>query len=148
MENIVESKVKLALENERMELARFREENQMLLRKIDLIEAEREAERQKEKQLQDKINGLTQDLQFYARNADMRESMMRIERLREERDAKEQKIVEHVKMINDLQRELENVAAENRTLRKLAAVPDNYGIDLAGIKLNTEKKIESYTKLI
>ena len=78
----------------------------------------------------------------------MRESMMRIERLREERDAKEQKIVEHVKMINDLQRELENVAAENRTLRKLAAVPDNYGIDLAGIKLNTEKKIESYTKLI
>jgi hypothetical protein len=59
MENIVESKVKLALENERMELASFREENQMLLRKIDLIEAEREAERQKEKQLQDKINGLT-----------------------------------------------------------------------------------------
>ncbi len=55
----MESKVKLALENERMELARFREENQMLLRKIDLIEAEREAERQKERQLQDKINGLT-----------------------------------------------------------------------------------------
>ena len=53
-----------------------------------------------------------------------------------------------MKLINDLQRELENVAAENRTLRKLATVPDNYGIDLAGIKLNSEKKIESYTKLI
>jgi len=62
MENIVESKVKLALENERMELARFKEENQMLLRKIELIEAEREADKQKERQLQDKINGLTQDL--------------------------------------------------------------------------------------
>ena len=49
MENIVESKVKLALENERRELARFREENQMLLRKIDLIEAEREADKQKER---------------------------------------------------------------------------------------------------
>ncbi|MFN9909867.1 MAG: hypothetical protein ACK56F_27740, partial [bacterium] len=60
--------------------------------------------------------------------------MLRLERLREERDAKEQKITDHVKMINDLQRELENIAAENRTLRKLAAVPDNYGIDLAGIK--------------
>ena len=59
MENIVESKVKLALENERQELARFREENQMLLRKIELIEAEREADKQKERQLQDKINGLT-----------------------------------------------------------------------------------------
>ena len=59
MENIVESKVKLALESERMELAKLREENQMLLRKIDLIEAEREADRQKERQMQDKINGLT-----------------------------------------------------------------------------------------
>ncbi len=92
MENIVESKVKLALEKERLELARLREENQMFMRKIELIEAERETDRQKERQMQDKINGLTQDLQFYARNADMRESMVRIERLREERDAKDHKI--------------------------------------------------------
>ncbi len=148
MENIIESKVNLILEKERMEHARIKEQNEMLMRKIELIEAEREADRQKEKQLQDKINGLTQDLQFYARNADMRESMLRIERLREERDSKEQKIIEQVEMINALQRQLEDLAAENRTLRKMAAVPDNYGIDLATIKLNSEKKIENYTKLI
>jgi hypothetical protein len=40
------------------------------------------------------------------------------------------------------------LAAENRTLRKMAQVPDNYGIDLATIKLNADKKIENYTKLI
>lgn len=31
---------------------------------------------------------------------------------------------------------MEDLAAENRTLRKMAAVPDNYGIDLASIKLH------------
>jgi hypothetical protein len=30
----------------------------------------------------------------------------------------------------------------------MAAVPDNYGIDLGQIKMHTEKKIENYTKLI
>jgi hypothetical protein len=30
----------------------------------------------------------------------------------------------------------------------MAQVPDNYGIDLATIKLNADKKIENYTKLI
>lgn len=59
MENIIESKVSLILEKERMEHARIKEQNEMLKRKIELIEAEREADRQKEKQLQDKINGLT-----------------------------------------------------------------------------------------
>lgn len=78
----------------------------------------------------------------------MRESMLRIERLREERDTKEAKISEHLELINTLQRQLEDLAAENRTLRKMATVPDNYGMDLSQLKLGSEKKIENYTKLI
>ena len=87
-------------------------------------------------------------MQFYARNADMRECMQRIERLREERDTKELRITEHLEMINGLQRQMEDLAAENRALRKMAAVPENYGFDLATIKVSAEKKIENYTKLI
>jgi hypothetical protein len=45
MENIIESKVNLILEKERMEHARIKEQNEMLMRKIELIEAEREADR-------------------------------------------------------------------------------------------------------
>jgi hypothetical protein len=78
----------------------------------------------------------------------MRESMMRIEKLREERDAKDLKINETLELVNALQRQMEDLAAENRTLRKMVPVPDNYGIDLSEIKLNSEKKIENYTKLI
>ncbi len=61
---------------------------------------------------------------------------------------KELKITEHLETMNAMQRQLEDLAAENRTLRKMAQVPDNYGIDLATIKLNADKKIENYTKLI
>jgi hypothetical protein len=61
---------------------------------------------------------------------------------------KELKITENLETMNAMQRQLEDLAAENRTLRKMAQVPDNYGIDLATIKLNADKKIENYTKLI
>ena len=62
VESIVESKVRLALERERAELAQLREECELLRRRIELQDAERVSDKQKEKQLQDKINGLTQDL--------------------------------------------------------------------------------------
>jgi hypothetical protein len=71
-----------------------------------------------------------------------------MDRLREECDGKERKITEHLQLVNQVQRQLEDVAAENRHLRKLAGVPDNFGIDLAQLKLQGEKKIENYTRLI
>ena len=78
----------------------------------------------------DKIKGLTQDLAFYARNVDARESMKRIEILREEKDAKDRHIQKLTSEINDLSNKVEDLMAENRTLRKMANVPKNYGINL------------------
>lgn len=40
------------------------------------------------------------------------------------------------------------MAAENRALRNMQPLPENFGFDLATLKLNAEKKIENYTKLI
>jgi hypothetical protein len=59
VESIVESKVNLTLRAERAELAKLKEECEMLRRRIELQDAERISDKQKEKQLQDKINGLT-----------------------------------------------------------------------------------------
>lgn len=39
---------------------------------------------------------------------------------------------------------MEDILAENRILRKLAEVPDNYGFDLEEIKLAEQEKIENY----
>lgn len=148
VEDIVQSKVNMATAKEKELLARLKDENELLKQRIQIFDSDKFSSQQREKQMQDKINGLTQELQFYAKNADMRQCMQRIEALREERDRKEQKITEHLELVNALQRQLEDLATENRTLRKMTGVPDNYGIDLSQLKMDSEKKIENYTKLI
>jgi prefoldin subunit 5 len=61
---------------------------------------------------------------------DARDSMKRMEALRDERDAKERHITELTSEINKLSNRCEDLLAETRTLRKMANVPANYGINL------------------
>ena len=53
-----------------------------------------------------------------------------------------------MKEINTLSNQMENVIAENRTLRQMANVPANYGIKLDEIKLHDRDKIDDFKKLI
>lgn len=53
-----------------------------------------------------------------------------------------------MKDINTLSTQMENLIAENRALRQMAGVPDNYGIQLDQIKLHDKEKIGDYKKLI
>lgn len=78
----------------------------------------------------DKIHGLNEDLAFYSRNVDARDTMKRIDILRAEKDSKDKKITELLHDINDLSLKVEDFIAENRALRQMANVPDNYGIKL------------------
>ena len=43
---------------------------------------------------------------------------------------------------------MENVIAENRTLRQMANVPQNFGISLDSIKLYDKEKVDDFKKLI
>ena len=66
------------------------------------------------------------------------------------------------KQLNQLSDQMENILAENRFLRELAQVPDNFGnleevtfiiineftLDLIQIKLLEREKIEDYNRLI
>ena len=63
------------MEKERQELDRLRQENSLLKQRIEIFDQEKLANQQREKTQQDKIVALTQDLQFYARNVEMREYM-------------------------------------------------------------------------
>ena len=56
--------------------------------------------------------------------------MKRIEALRDEKDSKDRMINKLTSEINDLSNKVEDLMAENRTLRKMANVPKNYGINL------------------
>mmetsp|Transcript_33204 Transcript_33204/g.41084 ORF Transcript_33204/g.41084 Transcript_33204/m.41084 type:complete len:130 (-) Transcript_33204:570-959(-) len=50
--------------------------------------------------------------------------------------------------INTLSNLVDDMTAENRQLRRMANVPDNYGIPLETIKLYDKERIEDYKKLI
>ncbi len=50
--------------------------------------------------------------------------------------------------INTLCNLVDDMTAENRQLRRMAGVPDNYGIPLETIKLHDKERIEDYKKLI
>ncbi len=58
------------------------------------------------------------------------------------------KVTELLNEINTLSGQMENFMAENRALRQMANVPDNYGIKLDQIKLHDKDKIEDFKKLI
>mmetsp|Transcript_8728 Transcript_8728/g.8015 ORF Transcript_8728/g.8015 Transcript_8728/m.8015 type:complete len:160 (+) Transcript_8728:140-619(+) len=137
------------MQKERAELAKFREENTLLKQRMELMDQEKEQMLEEKKQLMDKVLGLNQDLAFYARNLDARESMKRIEQLREEKEQKEREIVKFLQQINECNNNIEDLMAENRILRKQANLPDNYGKNLVEqIKLHDREKIEDYKKLI
>lgn len=50
--------------------------------------------------------------------------------------------------INTLSNQMESFIAENRTLRQMANVPDNFGMQIDQVKLHDKDKIEDYRKLI
>jgi hypothetical protein len=60
---------------------------------------------------------LNEDLGFYSRNVDARDTMKRIDILRSEKDAKEKKIADLLVEINNLSTYVEDFKAENRALR-------------------------------
>jgi hypothetical protein len=49
----------MALEKERMQLAKLREDNDLLQKQVAMLDSDKLQMYQREKQLQDKINGLT-----------------------------------------------------------------------------------------
>lgn len=50
--------------------------------------------------------------------------------------------------INTVSNVVDDMTAENRQLRRMANVPDNYGIKIEMIKLHDKERIEDYKKLI
>ena len=57
-------------------------------------------------------------------------------------------MVKLLQEINKKSSELESALAENRTLRKMANVPHNYGINVEQIKYLDRDKMDDYKKLI
>ena len=65
-----------------------------------------------------------------------------------ELDKKKKEIEKLSKHMNYLQDQIEDFMAENKQLRDLSAVPDNFGIDREKVRLLDREKIDDYKKLV
>lgn len=63
-------------------------------------------------------------------------------------DKKEKEFDKLKKHINYLQDQMEDFMAENKQLRDLSAVPDNFGIDREKVRLMDREKIDDFKKLV
>ena len=77
------------------------------------------------------------------------EAMRRLlEQVRLEKEAEEKRNNKLLSEMNALSNQMEDIIIENRTLRTMAGVPENYGINLDEIKLHDREKIHDFKKLI
>ena len=148
VEEIVSQKVNNAMENEKREMTRLKGENDTLKLKLEAMDQDNKSLRQLKTQLNEQINGLQDDLSFYCRNQDIKESIRKVDILRKEKEVFEKKIGTLMTDINGLSNTVDDMTAENRQLRRMANVPDNYGMKLETIKLYDKERIEDFKKLI
>lgn len=91
---------------------------------------------------------LRANLEANFQNDDMREVMRKMDRLRKEKEEIDTSNVKLMAEYNKLATVIEDLTAENRTLRSMCDCPDNFGIKHEEIKLLNREKIEDFRKLI
>ena len=136
------------MEDERREMSRLQSENDTLKRRIEAMDNENQNLTRTKQELFTKIHELEEDLNFFSRNQDIKDSIKKIDLLRKEKEERENKITTLMGEINTLSNLVDDMTAENRQLRRMANVPDNYGISLETIKLYDKERIEDYKRLI
>jgi len=78
----------------------------------------------------------------------MRELMRKMDRIRKEKEESDSGQAKMMAEYNKLATVIEDLTAENRTLRSMCDCPDNFGIKHEEIKLLNREKIEDFRKLI
>lgn len=148
MQDIVEQKVAAALQDKTREHAAMEQRNKALVEKEKLTDQTISQLTTEKKLLLDKVQGLSENLAYYTRNPDTKDSVRRIDQLRQEKDAEARKAAELLGEINTLSGQMEDLLAENRALRQMASVPENYGMKLDQIKLHDKDKVADFKRLI
>ena len=141
---ILRTNIEEAVLSEKTKMLKLQKENEELKRNLKLCE-----ERLKDNEL------YIQKIQL--ENNDLKKQLIEFENKHEGKDIidnqrnredaivkKEQDYQKKVLEWNELRNKMEEVLSENRILRQMADVPENFGIDIAKIKMGDRIKIEDY----
>ena len=144
MEQTVMSQVKVALDSEK---EKYRNLIDDLTQKNDSLKRERENLLIDRKLLDEKnseISFLNSKLKEVAERAGAADTLKDYHKDRNMNESLRKELEEANHNWTNLSKQMEDILAENRVLREMAGVPENYGFDLNEIRLVEKQKIEEY----
>ena len=130
--------------NHQQKVNEMSQENNALREKLKMAEEKIRNNEDYIQKLQLENNENKRKLIEYSKKSEAKDWLKRVDdrdKLINEKNSEYQKLV---KDWNELRDKMEEVLSENRILRQIADVPENFGIDLTEIKMGDRVKIEDY----
>ena len=149
-EALIKQQVDKAMARERADHNKTVVEKEALQKRIKALENENTELTNKNRGLSEKIRDLQDKMEFFNKDKSNigGRDFRQFDELRAEADKKEREAIDLKKHVNYLQDQIEDLMAENKVLRDMKGVPENYGIDREKIKLLDREKIDDFKKLI
>ena len=130
--------------NHQQKINEMSQENNLLKDKLKMAEEKIRNNEEYIQKLQLENNENKRKLIEYSKKSEAKDWLKRVDdrdKLINEKNSEYQKLV---KDWNELRDKMEEVLSENRILRQIADVPENFGIDMTEIKMGDRVKIEDY----
>jgi len=141
---ILKANIEEVIYEEKLKLEKILKENENLKQNLKLYENKIKDNEIYIQKLQQENNNIKRQLIIFNNN---HESKFIIDNERNRDDLIIKKEQEYQKLVfewNELRNKMEEVLSENRILRQIGNVPDNFGIDISKIKMGDRIKIEDY----
>ena len=143
-EDVIKIHLEKAISEEKEKTIRFQKENEKLNNRIAELERQVKDNEIYIQKLQIKNEKLQKDLLDFSEKHEAQDYIDQIRRKEQEISKFDEQREKYSREYNDLCDKMEKVISENRVLRQIADVPENFGIDISKIHIGDRIKIEDY----
>ena len=133
-----------AISDEREKTLKYKKENEVLQEKINYLDKQVKDNEIYIQKLQIKNEKLQKDLIVFSEKHEAQDYIDQIKRKEQEISKFDEQREKQTREYNELCDRMEEVIAENRVLRQMADLPENFGIDMSKIRIGDRIKIEDY----
>ena len=133
-----------AISDEREKTLKYKKENEVLQEKINYLDKQVKDNEIYIQKLQIKNEKLQKDLIVFSEKHEAQDYIEQIKRKEQEISKFDEQREKQTREYNELCDRMEEVIAENRVLRQMADLPENFGIDMSKIRIGDRIKIEDY----
>ena len=133
-----------AISDEREKTLKYKKENEVLQERIHYLDKQVKDNEIYIQKLQIKNEKLQKDLIVFSEKHEAQDYIDQIKRKEQEISKFDEQREKQTREFNELCDRMEEVIAENRVLRQMADLPENFGIDMSKIRIGDRIKIEDY----